>query len=288
MDLFCQFCVLFDNCDVGLNCYLCTTFMTRHMRPISLLILSALLSAIYPLQAQEKPDSLTLAPVDSVAVSWRRHSPVSPYSLPFSKEDVCPDSRRLWQNTAVLSGAFVSTLLVLEMLPEDATSWNRAEIQDVPPLKRWFRNIFKRGPEWDHDNAIFNYVLHPYAGSVYFMAARSCGYGFWHSMLYSAAISTIGWEFGIEAFMERPSYQDIIITPMVGSIIGEMCYKGKYYLVNNDYELLGSRTLGRVACFVMDPVNEVLDLIRGGAVNRRDFTLSVSPSGRFVAMSLTF
>ena len=258
------------------------------MKPISLFILVAIISIICPLKVSAQPDSLALVAVEEAAVSWRRHSPVSPYSLPLSKEDVCPDSRRLWQNTAVLSSAFVGTLLVLEMLPEDATAWNRAEIQDVPMFKRWWRNVFKRGPEWDHDNAIFNYVLHPYAGAVYFMAARSCGYGFTHSMLYSLAVSTIGWEFGIEAFMERPSYQDIVITPMVGSIIGEMCYRGKYYLVNNDYELLGSRTLGRVACFVMDPVNEVIDLIRGGAINRRDFTLSVSPSGRFVSMALTF
>lgn len=41
------------------------------------------------------------------------------------------------QIQSALSGAFVGTLLVLECLPEDATAWNRAELQDVPLFKRW-------------------------------------------------------------------------------------------------------------------------------------------------------
>lgn len=179
-----------------------------------------------------------------------------------------PDSHRLWINTSVLTGAFVSTLFVLECLPEDATAWNRASIQDVPPFKRWFRNVFKRGPDWDHDLFIFNYVLHPYAGAAYFMAARSCGYNFWKSFLYSACISTIGWEFGIEAFMERPSYQDLVITPCLGSLIGEGFYKTKLYLANNGYRLLGSKLLGNITAFIVDPVNEVVGLFAGNPARR--------------------
>lgn len=185
------------------------------------------------------------------------------YQLPYSMTGSSPNWHRMWINTAVLSGAFVGTLLVLECLPEDATTWNRAAIQSVPPLKRWYRNIFVRNPEWDHDNAIFNYVLHPYAGAVYFMSARTQGFNFWQSMLYSACISTIGWEFGIEAFMERPSYQDIFITPVVGSVIGELFYKLKRNIVSHDYRLANSKVLGNVVAFLIDPVNEVIDLFRG-------------------------
>lgn len=78
-------------------------------------------------------------------------------------------------------------------MPEDATSWNRAELQDVPLFKRWHNHVIKKGPEWDHDKFYFNYVLHPYAGAAYFMAARSCGFNFWHSSLYGAIVSTVGW-----------------------------------------------------------------------------------------------
>lgn len=212
-----------------------------------------------------RPD---LRPLDvDLSQSKVRHGWISPYALPYTRHSTGQNWHRLWINTAVLSGAFVGTLFVLECLPEDATSWNRASIQQTPLFQRWYRNIFVRDPEWDHDNPIFNFVLHPYAGAAYFMAARSCGFSFWGSMLYSAAISTIGWEFGIEAFMERPSYQDIVITPVVGSLMGELFYKGKRAIVDRNYELLGSWFLGRFVCFLLDPVNEVIDLFRGNPAN---------------------
>lgn len=184
--------------------------------------------------------------------------PNSIYGQPLSWTYSDPWWHGLWINTAVYAGAFIGTLFVLECLPEDATAWNRAEIQQDPFWERWYQNIFKKGPEWDHDNAIFNYVLHPYAGAVYFMAARTCGFNFWQSMLYSACISTFGWEFGIEACMERPSYQDLLITPIVGSAIGEGFYRLKREIVDRGYELLGSQVFGHICAFFLDPVNEML------------------------------
>lgn len=216
-----------------------------------------------PLSDLKDLKDLTAPIALSAPLPERRHGWVSPYCLPYTTHSTGANWHRMWINTAVLSGAFVGTLFVLELLPEDATAWNRAAIQQTPMFKRWWRNIFYLNPEWDHDNPIFNYVLHPYAGAAYFMAARSCGFSFWGSMLYSAAISTIGWEFGIEAFMERPSYQDLFVTPVIGSLLGELCYRGKRHIVANGYEMLGSSFLGHAAAFVLDPVNEVIDLFRG-------------------------
>ncbi len=209
----------------------------------------------------EPPSELLLL---NVGAGPERPGWVSPYLLPYSRS--CTGGRdwhRMWINTSVLCGAFVGTLFVLECLPEDATSWNRASIQETPLFQRWYRNIFVRNPEWDHDNFVFNYVLHPYAGAAYYMSARSCGFSMWGSLLYSAAISTIGWEFGIEAFMERPSYQDIVITPVAGAVFGELMYRGKRAIVERGYDLLGSTFLGRAVCFLLDPVNEVIDIFRG-------------------------
>ena len=208
------------------------------------------------------------------------------YAQPYSfTKNVYPKWGRLWANTGVLAGAFVGTLLVLECLPEDATSWNRAEIQDKPLFKRWRDNIFKKNPEWDHDKFIFNYVLHPYAGAVYFMAARSCGFGFWRSMLYCSLVSNVGWEFGIEAFMERPSYQDLVITPVVGSCIGELFYRTKRHIVWNDYTLCGSRLLGNIVVFLIDPVNEVVNLFRGSDTRSMHLGRKVESSFVPVAMN---
>lgn len=190
--------------------------------------------------------------------------PPSIYSLPASWTLNRPWWHGMWINTAVLSGAFIGTLFVLECLPEDATAWNRAEISGTPFYKRWFRNIFKKGPEWDHDKFIFNWVLHPYAGAAYFMCARTNGFNFWRSMLYSALISTVAWEFGIEACMERPSYQDLFVTPLIGSIIGEGFYRLKRQIVDRDYEILGSKYIGHILAFFLDPMNEVIGWLTPG------------------------
>lgn len=185
------------------------------------------------------------------------------YFQPYSMTASNINHGRLWANLGTIGGAMVGALLVLECLPEDATSWNRSEITSVPPFKRWYRNIFVRNPEIDHDDWVFNYLLHPYAGAAYFMAARTAGCNFWQSLAASAFVSTVFWEFGIEAFMERPSYQDIVITPIVGSVIGELFYKLKRDIVADNYHLWGSRFMGRFVAFLIDPVNELLDLFRG-------------------------
>lgn len=203
---------------------------------------------------------------------------VSIYDLPYSVTGRSYDWPRLWINTGVLVGAFVGTLAVLECLPEDATSWNRAELQDVPLGRRWDEHVIKEGPEWDHDKFIFNYVLHPYAGAAYFMAARSCGFNMWQSFLYCSLISNVGWEYGIEAFMERPSIQDLIITPVVGSAIGEGFYRVKRHLVANDYCLFGSSVLGNIVAFFIDPVNEVVGLFAGNPARRVSKRLAAEKS----------
>lgn len=184
------------------------------------------------------------------------------YDLPYSINTSIPNYRRLAGNTAVLFGGGITALAVLAMLPEDATAWNKAETKQKPLFQRYFDHV-KHGPVIDHDNAIFNYVLHPYAGAAYYMSARSQGFNLWQSWLYSFAISTFFWEYGIEAFMEIPSWQDLIITPMGGLILGEAFYLAKRHIVKNDYELLGTKWLGYPVAFLLDPVNECLGWFRG-------------------------
>lgn len=184
------------------------------------------------------------------------------YELPYSRKTSCPDWRRLWINTGALCGAGIVTLGILECLPDDATNWNREELRKTPLFKRWGNHV-KAGPHWDGDSFVFNYILHPYGGAAYFMSARSLGFNFWESSLYGFAISTVFWEYGIEAFMEIPSVQDLIITPVVGAFLGECFYKFKRKIVDDGYTLFGSSVLGNVAAFIVDPVNEFVGLFAG-------------------------
>lgn len=233
--------------------------------------------------AENRPIAGNDSDIAGIDTSIVRDARPNIYDMPYSMTANCPDYGRLWLNTGVLFGGGVLALGVLQLLPEDATSWNKKEITSVPLFKRWGQNVCK-GPVWDGDNLIFNYVLHPYAGAAYYMGARSLGFNVLYSFLYTAGISTLFWEYGIEAFMEIPSLQDLIITPVAGTIIGECFYLLKRHIVSNGYELLGSRVLGNVAAFIIDPVNEVIGLFAGNPCrdmkNRKGTQVVCSPEIR--------
>lgn len=202
-------------------------------------------------------------------------SKVNIYDLPYSTKGNYPNYRRLALNTGVLYGAGLVALGVLHALPEDATSWNKDEIMKIPPFKRWWRNV-KKGPVIDKDNAIFNYVLHPYGGAAYYMSARSLGFNLYYSFLYSAGISAFFWEYGIEAFMEIPSIQDLIITPVAGTIIGESFYILKRHIVSNGYRLFGSHFLGCAVAYLIDPINEVIGIFAGNPNKKKKSDISLA------------
>ena len=62
---------------------------------------------------------------------------------------------------------------------------------------------------------------------------------------------------GIEALAERPSIQDLIVTPVFGSILGEGFYLAKRSILDNNGELWGSTAMGTTALFIMDPMTEI-------------------------------
>lgn len=186
-------------------------------------------------------------------------TPPSIYSLPYSPYTSVPNWRRLLTNTATLVSGYGVTLMILKALPENSTAWSRIQEKEVPMGRRWLNHI-KEGPVIDHDKFVFNYILHPYGGAAYYMGARSCGFNIWGSFLYSFFVSTVCWEYGFEAFMEVPSVQDLIITPVIGSLFGEGFYQLKRKIVDRDYVVLGSKFIGHFCTFLLDPINEVVNL----------------------------
>lgn len=235
-------------------------------------------------------DESVVITCDSVdmAVDTLPHKPLTIYDTPYSRTFSMPDGRGLAYNTVALYGAGFATLGILELLPEDATAWNKTVLRKTPLFKRWWIHV-SHGPVWDHDNAVFDYVLHPYGGAAYYMSARSRGFNMWQSALYSAAVSTLFWEYGIEAFMEYPSIQDLIITPVVGSVIGECFYFAKRSIVANDYYLCGSRFLGGLVAWFVDPVNEFVGLFDGNPCRaHRRTVINFSHTAHHLALSITF
>ncbi len=189
-------------------------------------------------------------------------SKINIYDMPYSKTASYRNWDRLWINTGALYAAGFVALGVLEALPDSATNWNTEELRRTPWIQRWGNHVGKV-MHWDGDNPIFNYILHPYGGAAYFMSARSQGFNFWDSALYGFCISTFFWEYGIEAFMEIPSVQDLVITPVAGALIGECFYKVKRRIVTDGYTLWGSSVMGNIVAFLVDPVNEFVGFFAG-------------------------
>lgn len=180
------------------------------------------------------------------------------YDRPYSLWESHPDNERIKRNTGTLFVAGAATMGILYLMPESFTNWDNDD--DKNPFSKWWDNV-SRAPVWDKDDLFLNYVTHPYCGAVYYMGARSAGAGATYSFFYSAALSTLFWEYGIESFAERPSIQDLIVTPVFGSLLGEGFYRAKRNIRENDYEVWGSKSFGKTLVFLMDPITEVTDWI---------------------------
>ncbi len=197
-----------------------------------------------------------------VSTTFTGEDSLTIFELPYSRTLSRPNWKHLWINTSVLVAGGITTLVILKALPSDATAWNKHENAKIPMFRRYADNV-KTGPVWDNDNPVFNFVLHPYAGAAYYMGARGAGFNCWGSFLYSFCISTFFWEYGFEAFNEIPSVQDLIVTPVIGSLVGEGFYLIKRKIVSDGYRLWGSKVLGYAVAFLFDPLNEVTGYFRG-------------------------
>lgn len=168
------------------------------------------------------------------------------------------DYRRLGYNTSIYVGAAVIGFAVLWSMPESVTNWDKEQMREKGILWKWKENV-KAGPVMDKDNWVLNWISHPYFGGVYYMTARSSGFTVLESFGYSALMSTFFWEYGIESFAEIPSKQDLVITPVLGSLLGEGFFYAKKSILKHDKKVLKSKVLGLTSLFLMEPFNTILD-----------------------------
>jgi hypothetical protein len=166
------------------------------------------------------------------------------------------DSARLWRQTKIMFVAGFGVAGFIALLPEEISKWDKSEYQRGDLINNWYENV-KAGPVWDNDKWYINYIGHPYFGSVYYMASRKSGYNQWNSFVYSALMSTFYWEYGLEAFAEVPSLQDLFVTPIGGWIWGEWAYHKEKAIIANGGQAMGSEFWGGVALFFLDPVGKL-------------------------------
>jgi hypothetical protein len=122
----------------------------------------------------------------------------------------------------------------------------------------WRSNLHGRW-EWDNDRFGINFLGHPYSGTMYFNAGRSQGYNFWQSIPFTIEGSLM-WEY----FGERtkPSYNDIINTPVNGVFFGEILYRLSSNILD-DRTAGSERTWREIAAGLVNPVRGINRLLQG-------------------------
>lgn len=112
----------------------------------------------------------------------------------------------------------------------------------------------------DNDNFLANGFGHPYQGSFAYMAARSSGIGAVGSFPY-AFVSSAFWELLMEK--EDPSINDMIMTPIGGSVLGEVLYRSSLLVLDD-----GDPSFVRwLASSLLSPITAVNMLLFGRRAN---------------------
>ncbi|KHD26875.1 ubiquitin--protein ligase [Vibrio caribbeanicus] len=178
--------------------------------------------------------------------------------------------------TYTILGLSVATVGLMTLLPESITKWD-AEDRNLSGLGSKWKDNVTDGPVWDRDEHFLNYIMHPYFGGVYYTAARHAGFNEFESFLYSATMSAFFWEYGVEAFAEVPSWQDLFITPFFGAVVGELMFEAEQDIVASGGEVWGSETMGGVTLFFLNPVGHIHGWVSDAWGGSAEFQYSSKP-----------
>jgi len=163
------------------------------------------------------------------------------------------------------------TIGLLYVAPESVSSWS-TEQKEGYDMSLWWDNV--TNVQVDSDKFYINYVLHPYWGASYFVRARERGYDNKAAFWYSVALSTV-YEFGAEALFEEPSVQDLIVTPVLGSLLGGYFMRVRGNVREREYELGYRTTKDKWVWVLTDPLgslNRQFDKLFG-----KETTLQIQP-----------
>lgn len=275
--------------------------VTKHILPLTYLILSLSASVVADELSHQKMDlsiswdNYQLAdsgqaidpepnPIDSeIALAFPKDINRSPYRITLFSPEEGEDGERLFEQTMLIFALAPTVAYTMTFLPEDITGWDGDNDETLG--EKWKKSV-SGGPVWDDDDWYINYIGHPYFGGVYYQVARKSGYNQWNSFTYSALMSTFYWEYGVEAVFERPSIQDIVVTPVLGWVYGEWAHQKEKEIRADGGRALGSTFWGSTALFFLDPVDNIaigLNKVFGKSfIKTGSMTVTQSPMDREV------
>ncbi len=164
-----------------------------------------------------------------------------------------PDSQGLWGDTKLFLLYQVGVIGVIWLMPESISKWDD-EDRKGNIFRKWDDNV--NNLRRDKDEWSINYFWHPYWGSVYYTRARNRGYDRQQSFWYSVGMSTM-FEYGVEALFEPVSVQDLIFTPVGGTIMGEYFMNARTDIRNRILATGKVTTSDKIKLFLTDPLGVI-------------------------------
>lgn len=156
-----------------------------------------------------------------------------------------PYGKKFLRGTLIITGTEIASGVVLALLPSQFTKWDDTALQRGSAN---YKRAWTEPPTWDKDSFFNDYMGHPYAGALYYNMMRSQGGTPLQSFGFTVFQSTL-WEYAIESVAEQPSIQDLVITPIAGSLVGEVFHQ-------LSLEILKKRNLNfgqKVLVFFLNP-----------------------------------
>ncbi|MEN9448334.1 MAG: hypothetical protein RJA25_1624 [Bacteroidota bacterium] len=163
-----------------------------------------------------------------------RHPPYVESSIekPILRNQFASFGQKFLRGAGLVFAAQEATVGFTYAMPKHTSNWDKNTSESY-----WknYKIAFTQPPIIDKDKWYINYLGHPYQGAYYYNAYRSQGAKTWQSFLFSVAHSTF-WEYFIEAGFEQPSIQDLIVTPCVGSLMGELFHFATIRMSKNGFK----------------------------------------------------
>ncbi|MFA6480982.1 MAG: DUF3943 domain-containing protein [Bacteroidales bacterium] len=170
-----------------------------------LLFLSGLLAGVFTLSAKAQTDG-------------------EPEGIWFKKTN--STLKRFAYSQAILWPSSIAGHLYL-YIKED----NLGNLSKIYSLKKYERT-FTLPPVWDSDSISWNYGVHPIMGSFSYLTFRNMK-GHWAEAFAGAALNSAIYEYLIAGGTQQPSINDLIITPVLGSLLGEGIYQLKKQMLRD-------------------------------------------------------
>ncbi len=120
-------------------------------------------------------------------------------------------------------------------------------LRNIYTLKM-YKRTFTLPPVWDSDSFSWNYFVHPIMGSFSYLAYRNKK-AHWAEAFAGAALNSAIYEYLIAGSTQQPSINDMVVTPILGSLMGEGIYQLKKQMLRNHH--LGF--IEKVVMTVSDP-----------------------------------